>query len=124
MESGARKQSTRRSRRRLYEEAVAVIEAEYERPLTLEQVARRIATSPRQLQRAFAEAGDSSFVRCLTRVRMERAAQLLRQDSLSVGEVAWAVGYERHSSFTKAFRRHHGVSPSALRNARSRASSR
>ena len=98
----------------LVEEALVLIGQEYDRPLTLNQVARRIATSPRQLQRAFAEAGAPSFLQCFTRVRMERAAELVRETTLPVAEVAEAVGYEGHSAFTKAFRRYHGVAPSAM----------
>ena len=42
-------------------------------------MARRVATSRRQLQRAFAEAGETSFRTYLQKVRMDRAAELLRE---------------------------------------------
>ena len=48
-------------RRELYEEAAAIIEREYDPELELDDGARRIATSRRQLQRAFAEVGGTSF---------------------------------------------------------------
>ena len=50
-------------RRALFEEAVEIIEREYASDLELDAVARRLATSRRQLQRAFAEAGQTSFRR-------------------------------------------------------------
>jgi len=50
-------------RRALFEEAVEIIEREYATDLELDVVARRLATSRRQLQRAFAEAGQTSFRR-------------------------------------------------------------
>ena len=111
----AAKHSTREWRRALYREALALMREECADALTLEAVARRVGTSPRQLQRAFAEAGEPPFLQCLTSVRMERAAELLRSTPWPVREVADAVGYARHSAFTKAFRRHHGVTPSELR---------
>ena len=78
-------------RRALYEEAVEIIEREYASDLELDSVARRLATSRRQLQRAFAEAGDTSFRSQLAQVRMRRALDLLREGSLPVREVAGRV---------------------------------
>jgi transcriptional regulator GlxA family with amidase domain len=103
-------------RRDLYSDACAVIARRYaEDGLSLASVAREIATSRRQLQRAFAEAGGTSFSRELQRVRVARAAELLLDRSLPVQEVAGAVGYRQPAQFAKVFRRHHGIPPSAFR---------
>ena len=103
-------------RNELYRDAIAVIERDYAaEDLSLTVVARRIATSRRQLQRAFAEVGGTSFRRELRRVRMSHAASLLRAGGQSVQSVAGAVGYRQPAQFSKAFRRHHGASPSAFR---------
>ncbi len=91
---------------------MAIIELEYPKPLELGSLARRHASSPRQLQRAFAEAGETSFRTYLRSVRMERAAELLSEGELRVWQVAEAVGYRQPAQFAKAFRRHHGRSPS------------
>ena len=107
------------SRRALFEEAAAIVALEYPDRLELDKVARRLATSPRQLQRAFAEAGQTSFRTYLRTVRMERSEELLREGSLRVWEVAEAVGYRQPAQFAKAFRHHHGRPPSALRAAAS-----
>ena len=103
------------SRRALFEEAAAIVALEYPDRLELDRVARRLATSPRQLQRAFADAGQTSFRRYLRTVRMERAGELLREGSLRVWEVAEAVGYSQPAQFAKAFQLQHGCSPSAYR---------
>ena len=63
----------------------------------------------------FSEVGDTSFRECLARVRMRHAAQLLREGATPVREVAQSVGYRQPAQFAKAFRRHHGTSPSSLR---------
>lgn len=108
-------------RNELFEDALAVIEREYaNEELSLSLVAHEIATSRRQLQRSFAEAGRTSFRRELQRVRMERAAELLRDGSHSVQEVAAAVGYRQAAQFAKAFRRSHGGPPSAFRGSNGR----
>jgi AraC-like DNA-binding protein len=108
--------STVQRRRALYREALEVIARRHGDPdLSLARVAREIATSRRQLQRALAEVGGTSFSRELQRARMERAAALLVKGSLPVQVVAGAVGYRQAAQFAKVFRRHHGVSPSTFR---------
>jgi transcriptional regulator GlxA family with amidase domain len=102
-------------RRALFQEAVEIIEREYADPLELDDVARRLATSRRQLQRAFAEIGGTSFRTYVARVRMRRAMELLREGRLPVREVANAVGYRQPAQFAKTFRRHHGAPPSSFR---------
>jgi transcriptional regulator GlxA family with amidase domain len=114
MRSAAKRPATVDRRRALFLDAAAIIDAEYPSKLALDDVARRVATSRRQLQRAFAEAGETSFRSYLHRVRMDRAAALLRDGSASVNEVAAAVGYRQAAQFAKAFRRHHGLLPSAF----------
>jgi AraC family transcriptional regulator, regulatory protein of adaptative response / methylphosphotriester-DNA alkyltransferase methyltransferase len=99
----------------LYEDAVAIAEREYARDLSLDDIARRVASSRRQLQRAYAEVGNTTFRHHLTSVRMERAADLLAHRSITVREVAHRVGYRQPAQFAKAFRRHHGVAPSDFR---------
>ena len=111
------RQSTFHRRSELFEEAIAVIERDYaDETLSLAAVAHSIATSRRQLQRVFGER-QTSFRRELQRVRMARAAELLRDDAMPVGAVARAVGYRQPAQFSKAFRRHHGLPPSELRGA-------
>ena len=73
-----------------------------------------MASSRRQLQRAYAEIGKTTFREHLTAVRMERAAELLTTRGLTVREVAHRVGYRQPAQFAKAFRRHHGLAPVGL----------
>ena len=105
-------------RRALFDEAAEIIEREYAQQIELDDVARRLATSRRQLQRAFAEAGATSFRTHVAKVRMRRALELLREGNLPVREVANSVGYRQPAQFAKTFRRHHGAPPSSFRGAR------
>ena len=107
---------TVRHRTQLYSEAIRIVEAEYASDLELDDIARRVASSRRQLQRAYAEIGHTTFREHLTRVRMERAAELLARRTLTVREVAHRVGYRQPAQFAKAFRRHQGLAPSAFRS--------
>ncbi len=100
----------------LYEDACAIVHEEYAQDLSLDDLARRVASSRRQLQRAFAEIGDTTFREYLTAVRMDRAADLLTERDLTVREVAQRVGYRQPAQFAKAFRRRHGSAPSMFRS--------
>src|ERR671929_1986112 len=104
-------------RRALFEEAVEIIEREFASDLELDAVARRLATSRRQLQRAFNEIGGTSFRTHLAEVRMRRAMELLQEGRMPVRDVASSVGYRQPAQFAKTFRRHHGAPPSTFRGA-------
>ncbi len=110
--------ATIRHRTSLYEDAVAIVEAEFSSDLSLDDIARRVASSRRQLQRAYAEIGRTTFREHLTAVRMDRAADMLQSRGLTVREVAHRVGYRQPAQFAKAFRRHHGLAPSDYRASR------
>jgi AraC family transcriptional regulator, regulatory protein of adaptative response / methylphosphotriester-DNA alkyltransferase methyltransferase len=99
----------------LFEDAVAIVENEFASDLSLDDIARRVASSRRQLQRAYSEIGETTFREHLTAVRMDRAAELLRIRGLTVRDVAHRVGYRQPAQFAKAFRRHHGIAPSDFR---------
>jgi AraC family transcriptional regulator of adaptative response / methylphosphotriester-DNA alkyltransferase methyltransferase len=109
-------------RRALFDEAHEIIEREYAQPIELDDVARRLATSRRQLQRAFTEAAGVSFRTHVARVRMRRALEMLREGDMPVRDVANAVGYRQPAQFAKTFRRHHGAPPSSFRAPTSTAS--
>jgi transcriptional regulator GlxA family with amidase domain len=107
--------TTIRLRTSLLNEANDILEEEYASELSLDDIARRLASSRRQLQRAYAEIGGSTFRSHLSAVRMRKAAELLEGGRLPVREVAHRVGYRQPAQFAKAFRRHHGVAPSDFR---------
>ena len=114
----ATRPATAARRKELFNEASAIMALEYSDALTLEDLARRLATSPRQLQRAFSEAGEPGPRAYLRRVRMTRAAELL-ENGWSVREAADLVGYSQPAQFAKAFRREQGRLPAEVRRSRS-----
>ncbi len=109
--------TTIRLRTSLFEEATDIVDQEFGSDLSLDEIARRVASSRRQLQRAYAEIGHTTFRDHLTRVRMEKASELLGARNLTVREVAHRVGYRQPAQFAKAFRRHFGSAPSDFRAA-------
>lgn len=109
------REGTAERREQLYREAMELIARDYASDLQLEGVARTLATSRRQLQRAFADGGDTSFRDELAHVRMRHARALLAMDGIPVRVVAASVGYHQPAQFAKSFRRYHGQPPSAYR---------
>src|SRR3954462_7581207 len=98
----------------LYEDAVAIVEREYGTDLSLDDIARRVASSRRQLQRAYPETCPTTFRAHRPSVRMDRAAELLARRSLTVRDVAHRVGYRQPAQFAKALPRPPRVAPPAL----------
>jgi YesN/AraC family two-component response regulator len=100
--------------------AVRVIHEQCEKKLTLGAIARAAETGLFSLSRNFTAVMGTSFRAYLLRVRVERAVELLKDQSLSVAEVADRAGFPDPSWFNKVFRRHRGVSPSVYRKRRVR----
>ena len=107
--------TTLAARAELLRDARSIMAQDYAEDISLDDVAGRIATSRRQLQRVFAELAGTGFREELAAIRMERAADLLH-GPLPVGEVARRVGYRQSAQFAKAFRAHHGMVPSEYRS--------
>jgi len=79
-----------------------------------EQVARLTGQSLRTLQRRLARLG-TTFHRMRDRVRADLAMKYLLQSRLPAYQIAEMLGYSNPGAFTRAFRRQHGVAPSAVR---------
>ncbi|MGA2455519.1 MAG: helix-turn-helix transcriptional regulator [Solirubrobacteraceae bacterium] len=106
------------ARQRLYLLARVVVARHYRRELTLAIVASALASSPRQVQRAYQQFGDTTFSEDLLARRMAVGAQLLiEQRSIPVDDVARLVGYSHGPHFARAFRRRYGLSPARFRQA-------
>ena len=83
--------------------------------LSLDALARESALSKFHLLRLFKAAFGCTPSAYAGARRMVRARGLLRATSMSVAEIGQALGYESVSAFVRAFRRHFGVTPSAIR---------
>ena len=103
-------------RQRLYLLARAIVARHYRQRLTLAAVARAIASSPRQVQRAYAQFGATTFQEDLLQRRLRVAGDLLvEQPAIPVRDVARLVGLRNASYFAAAFRRRYGLAPAAFR---------
>jgi AraC-like DNA-binding protein len=78
---------------------------------TQASVARKLGVGLRTLQRRLAEE-ETSFADIVAQTRRDLAIAYLREQGWSVTEVAFSLGFADVSSFSRAFRRWTGVSPS------------
>ena len=72
-------------------------------PPTLEGLGREVGCSPFYLSRSFSREVGLTIPQYLRKLRMERAAELLRMGHHNVTEAATEVGYSSLSHFSKAF---------------------
>ena len=98
----------------------SAVEAEVEKLLPdgkakAENVAKVLALSLRTLARRLAEEG-TTYGEVVDQLRRSLTTQYLKDPGMSLGQIAWLLGYEGSTSFNHAFKRWTGRSPSADRN--------
>jgi transcriptional regulator GlxA family with amidase domain len=79
------------------------------------ELADKVRLSRGQLQRLFKRQTGAHISDFLVEQRLQRAAHLLAVSNLSIKEIAYTVGYEHHSSFTRAFANRFAQSPKDYR---------
>lgn len=92
-------------------QAMAFIRNNYQENLTLNKVAGAVYLSPYYFSRLFKRTTGMNFTCYLTQVRINAAKELLKQNTLTVKEVAQAVGYADPRYFSSVFKKMVGVSP-------------
>ncbi len=92
-------------------EAVALMEANMEEPISLDELARHVGLSRRQLERLFKKYLNCVPTRYYLELRLERARLLLLQTSLPIVEIALASGFVSASHFSKCYREVYGRPP-------------
>ncbi len=91
------------------------IHANLHRPMRLDELAHHGHLSVSQFSVLFVECFGTSPMAYVQQVRMNRAAMLLAQNNQAVAQVAAAVGYGDPLHFSRRFKHHHGLSPTAYR---------
>jgi len=101
----------------LLQRLLAVFEDHMEEPyFSIEKLAKEIGMSRRHLNRkirALTNLSPTDFIRTL---RLHKAARLLKNASGTVSEIAYKVGFNNLSYFSRSFRKHFGRLPSEFLN--------
>jgi AraC family transcriptional activator of pobA len=100
----------------LYRRFVDVLERDFARHHDVGYYADSLAVPPAALSRALSHVTGRATKEHITDRVMLEAARLLRFTDLGVGEIAFRVGLEDQMYFSRAFKRHYGVSPLAYRD--------
>lgn len=95
--------------------AAEYIRNHFQEDLTVAKLARYVGLNRSYLTTVFQNTVNMSPQQYLMRFRMERAAQMLQEGNLTVGEIARSCGYPDPLTFSKAFKRTLGVTPSQYR---------
>jgi two-component system, response regulator YesN len=91
------------------------IEQNYAEPLSVEELAHQAHLSPSRLAHVFSATQGLSLIEAVTRVRLRHAKRLLLESNLSCTEIAFRVGYNEQSYFTRVFRQREKVTPRQFR---------
>ncbi|MCJ7692191.1 MAG: PocR ligand-binding domain-containing protein [Sedimentisphaerales bacterium] len=95
--------------------AINYIEANYDKAMTLGEIARASYLSVSRLAHVFKEQMGMTMIDYLTSVRIEKAKHLLLATDLNCTEVCFKVGYNNQSYFTRTFKELVGMTPRQFR---------
>ena len=97
-------------------QAIAYMEQNYQKKLTLQDVAEQCYVSQWHLSKLLNSHAGKSFYDILNAVRIKAAKKLLSDPSLKIGDIGEMVGYADAGHFARTFKKLEGVSANEYRN--------
>lgn len=110
----ARFRATRENHKCLFP-VMNYIETHYHEKIPFNELAELCGMRASQFSRLFKREHGMTFREFLIRYRIDKAKHFLQHPSASIVDVAFAVGFNDHSHFSRMFRRYVGMSPSTFR---------
>lgn len=95
-----------------FSELIVYIKEHSSEKLSLEQLGKKFGLSAGYICNLFSKYYNTTLTRFLTKVRMERAAELISGRRYSLKEVAFECGYVDYFYFNKVFKGYYGMAPS------------
>jgi transcriptional regulator GlxA family with amidase domain len=105
----------------LIQEVQQFIEANYQNPLSLDQLSEQFNLSKRSLIRRFKRATLNTPLQYLQRVKIEAAKRNLEKTNQTISEIMFSSGYNDTKTFRELFKKFVGIPPSSYRNKYGRA---
>lgn len=97
------------------ESAKKYVEEHYINPeLTIEHISRHLFVNQTYLRRMFKGEMNMTISEFLTKIRMEKAKQLITNNEYKLTAISEMVGYSESSYFSKCFKKYYGISPSGV----------
>lgn len=100
----------------IVQQATAYIEQNYDKKLTLQDVADKCYISQWHMSKLINKYTGASFYDLLNNVRIERAKELLKDPRLKIGDIVELVGFSDAAHFSRVFKRTVGMSANEYRN--------
>ncbi|MEH7379027.1 AraC family transcriptional regulator [Bacillus sp. JJ1533] len=97
------------------EDALIYIEKNIQQPLSLSSVAKASKTSKYYFHRLFSAMMGCSLNNYILSRRLNASLPLIQNNNLSLTDIAYQLNFGTQSSFTRAFKRQYGITPSSLR---------
>lgn len=94
---------------------IAYVQQHYQEPVTLTKLAAAGMISKSLCNAIFREQLNQTPIGYLVKYRIDKSIELLQSTSMSVTDIAFAVGFNGQSYFSEIFHRHMGVSPKTYR---------
>lgn len=98
------------------QEAITYMEHNYQRELTVEEIAGVCKLNRSYFSKLFKENMGCPPQEFLIRLRLSKAAELMKTTGRSIGDVSALCGYPNQLHFSRAFKKRYGMSPRAWRN--------
>ncbi len=98
-----------------YKALLSYIEDHLSEEINIEKVEEICHYSYRNINRIFEAIHQETIGKYIKRLRLEKAAQYLKYSDLGVSQIAYEVGFEDRSAFSKAFKSKYHLSPLAFR---------
>ena len=92
------------------------INSNYSRDISLDDVSRTVNISPYYFSKIFKDETGEGFVEYLTRIRMDKAKELLTTSEYSMKEICAMVGYADPNYFSRSFKKNVGVTPTEYKD--------
>lgn len=99
-------------------ESIELIEKHYSQNLSLEEICAKIAVSKNYFCYLFKRETGMSLWNYLTVVRLQHAKKLLEETELKSYEIAFQVGYDNPSYFSKIFKKYENMTPNEYRESK------
>lgn len=112
--SGSRR-LVNQSQLKIAEEIMNCLTERYDEPWTTKYFAEKYRISGTTLNKYFFRVYGYEIKEYQIKVRMERAAEMLRKTDYPIGEIAQRVGYSTHTKFSVAFKAKYGATPFEFR---------
>lgn len=96
---------------KIIQEARLYIENRYTNDISLESTANELGISPHYLSKLFKKETKVNFIDYLTRLRLTKAKELMKEGGKSIKEICYMVGYTDPNYFSRIFKKHTDHSP-------------